>query len=621
MAILDPYLRYIACPKRPRNWKRLARKSAVSIVSTEPKVANIMLEIADDIDDIPAEVKALGFKKRTQAGKVFTGDCPFDAIRQLEGKPGLKRAEASRALRNELNIALDEAQGVLPTAEPGKFGFEENDPAGRGVIVGVVDTGIDYTHQSFRNPDGSSRILAIWDQGASPRPGEAPPTGFNYGVEYTKQMIDLALATNTPLDHVSHADRAPFHGTHVAGIAAGNGEPVVTTLLKERRYTGVAPRADLIVVANTRSQTNDPGTIGDSADTLDAIAYILGKAKEPWRPVVVNLSLGDNIGPHDGTSLLEVGIANLMTGPGRVLVKSAGNEGNTRHHAEGDLIDGAYHEVRFNVPKGEPEVLIDVWFAGSSQFGVRIKPPNGDWTREFVAPFEVNLLLTDTTVAFVDAQTKDAVNGHHHTFFVLQPTTADTDSGHDMDSVVDDGVWTLRLTGVGRWHAWIQRNSAAGFEQSTNTMTTSIPAASDALICVGSYVSDARFAKEGQGQLSAFSGRGPTRDGRRVPTLVAPGHDVTSAQPGDRFAAMKGTSMAAAMVTGTVARMLELRPESTGAKVRDCLEQTARRDEFTGKLPNNDWGAGKLDIKAACEQIKLKSGSASAQLPTGTGTP
>jgi subtilisin family serine protease len=140
-------------------------------------------------------------------------------------------------------------------------------------------------------------------------------------------------------------------------------------------------------------------------------------------------------------------------------------------------------------------------------------------------------------------------------------------------------------------------------------MTTSIPAASDALICVGSYISDERYTKEERGQLSAFSGRGPTRDGRRVPTLAAPGHDVTSAQPGDRFAAMKGTSMAAAMVTGTVARMLELRPESTGAEIRECLEQTARRDPFTGMVPNNDWGAGKLDIKAACQEIRRKTRS------------
>jgi subtilisin family serine protease len=185
----------------------------------------------------------------------------------------------------------------------------------------------------------------------------------------------------------------------------------------------------------------------------------------------------------------------------------------------------------------------------------------------------------------------------------------DRDEKSSVDPGVDPGVWTLRLTGVGRWHAWIQRNAAAGFEQSTNTMTTSIPAASDKLICVGSYVSDDRFTKEERGQLSAFSGRGPTRDGRRVPTLTAPGHDVTSAQPGDRFAAMKGTSMAAAMVTGTVARMLELRPESTGAEIRECLEQTARQDGFTGTVPNNDWGAGKLDIKAACQEIKRKSRS------------
>jgi subtilisin family serine protease len=593
MATLDPCLRYIKSLREPGDWERLAKYSTVSVVSTDPQIANIMLEIADDVDDVPDAVMALGFKPRTRAGRVFTGDCPLDAIGQLEGMKGLQRAEASRALRNELNVALDEARGI--TRMSGKpFTLDKNGLTGRGVIVGVIDTGIDYAHGSFRNPDGSSRILAIWDQGAKVKGGRPP--GFNYGVEYTKEIIDRALATNAPLAKVDHRDRAPFHGTHVAGIAAGNGEPLVTTNGARRRFSGVAPQASLIVVANTRSETNDPGTVGDSADTLDAIAYILRKAEQMRRPVVINLSLGDNIGPHDGTSLLEVGIANLVKGPGRVLVKSAGNEGNTRHHAEGELIDGAHHDVRFKVPDKESEVIIDVWFSGSSPFGLRIIPPDGRRHREFFAPFERNdLPLTVTTTAFVDAQTTDPVNGHHHTFVVLQSKTE-----------VDPGVWTLRLTGVGRWHAWIQRNSGAGFEQSTNSMTTSIPAASAAVICVGSYVSDDRYTKQDQGELSAFSGRGPTRDGRRVPTLVAPGQEVTSAQPGDRFAAMKGTSMAAAMVTGTVARMLEVHPESTGAEIRECLERSARSDEFTGEVPNDDWGAGKLDIQAACQEIKRR---------------
>jgi subtilisin family serine protease len=593
MSILDPYLKYLSrCS--PEEWERIALESAVAVT---PTTANIMLQIDDNLRKIPKAVTQLGFRQRTRAGRVFTGDMPRSAIAKLEKVEGLKRAEASRGLRNELNLAVPEARnpgsGALGKVIP------DDGPKGHGVIVGIIDTGIDYTHQSFRNSDGSSRILAIWDQRRTPQAGEHHPDGFKYGVEYTKEMIDAALRSSDPLNQLPHADIAPFHGTHVAGIVAGTGEPVVRTGGVERRFRGVAAAADLVVVANTRGQTQDPGTVADSADTLDAIAYILKQAKEPWRPVVINLSLGDNIGPHDGTTLLEVGIDNLVKGRGRVLVKSAGNEGDTRHHAEGDLISGTTQGVRIDVPDRESEVIVDVWFSGSAPCAVAVVTPGGEASPQFVAPAERDVPLGSGKV-FVDAEVSDPVNGHRRTFVVLRPA-----AGRHLDP----GSWTLRLTGVGHWHAWIQRNSSAGFQQSSNSMTTSVPAASTAVICVASYISDERFIKGGRkGALSKFSGRGPTRDGRRVPTLAAPGQEITSAQPGNRFAARAGTSMAAAVVTGAVARLLALKPSSTGAQIRKCLERTARRDEFTGDAPNDEWGAGKLDIIAAEAEI-LRSGA------------
>jgi subtilisin family serine protease len=590
MARVDPGLKFLAAMPGdvPR---RVARRStfAVTDVAPERSTANIMIEIDEGLADIPDEVRQLGFVPRTRAGTVFTGDMPRAAVMRLEGIAGLKRAEASRRLRNELTVAVLEARGLVSTATGGTA------TDGAGVIVGIIDTGIDFRHPTFLNPDGSSRILAIWDQALTPeQTGETSPRGFNYGVEYTKAIIDAALRGG---GGVRHTDPAPFHGTHVASIAAGTGGPTAGGGV-ERRFSGIAPGADLVVVANTRSRAQDPGTVGDSADTLDAIAYILRRAARPRRPVVINLSLGDNIGPHDGTSLLEVGIANLVEGRGRVLVKSAGNEAGTRHHADGTLIEGAHQDVRVEVPKDEEEVIVDIWFSGSATPGLKITAPSGAASAQIFAPSERDVRLGQDTMVFVDAETSDPGNGHPRAFVVLRARDG---------AFVEPGGWTFQLTGAGRWHAWIQRNSDAGFQQSTSSMTVSIPAASDAVICVGSYVSDDRYTWGERGSLSEFSGRGPTRDGRRVPTLVAPGEEVTSAQTDGRFAAASGTSMSAAIVTGAVARLLQLKPSSTAAQIRDCLVRTARRDEFTGSAVNDEWGAGKLDIEAACRDISRSS--------------
>src|SRR5262249_51780567 len=180
-----------------------------------------------------------------------------------------------------------------------------------------IDSGIDFRHPSFRNADGTSRILAIWDQNLKRGDGERSPEPYKYGVVYLQDEITDAIRSERPRVNVRHLDHGPFHGTRVAGIAAGSGDPAKASD-DEVKYVGVAPGADLIVVANTRGEDRNPGTLGDSADTFDAVKFILDFAAGVGKPVVINHSHGDNIGPHDGTSLLEVGIDQLIAGPGKV---------------------------------------------------------------------------------------------------------------------------------------------------------------------------------------------------------------------------------------------------------------------------------------------------------------
>jgi subtilisin family serine protease len=172
---------------------------------------------------------------------------------------------------------------------------------------------------------------------------------------------------------------------------------------------------------------------------------------------------------------------------------------------------------------------------------------------------------------------------------------------------VQSGVWTLQLRGTtitnGRWHAWIQRHSFSQFQPpfANNASTISIPGTSAAVITVGSYTSNAVNPGSVVGALSSFSSRGPTRDGRRAPTIAAPGEELTAAQPAPAmFGGLSGTSMASPIVTGTVALMLHFNPAQTAVDIRTCLEQTARLDAQTGAAAGNQWGAGKLDAQAAC---------------------
>ncbi|HXI29536.1 MAG TPA: S8 family serine peptidase, partial [Vicinamibacterales bacterium] len=495
-------------------------------------------------DTIPPELRRI-FTPRTVAGRVVTGNILVRDIETLNTIPGLKRAERARILAHELDRALPDARVArLPNGEATR--------RGNGVIVGVIDHGIDFRHDSFLKGN-KTRILAIWDQALVAENGETVPQPFGYGVEYTQETIDRALAPE-PTATVRHADPPPFHGTHVAGIAAGNGRPSLTGE-GVTRFVGLAPDAELIIVANTRARTQDPGSMGDSADTLDAVKYIVCAAERlgGGKPVAINMSEGDNIGPHDGTSLLEVGIKNLLEEkPGRVLIKSAGNEGDTAHHAEGDLEDGVAQELHIQVPRGEQDLIVDIWYPAADLLGLTILSPAAASTQRFVPAFSDVVALADGTEVFVDANV-DLGNGDNRTFVALRAP-----QGFSLPS----GTWTFRLDGVGHWHAWIQRDSPAIFQPPfvSRAATVSIPGTNQAIISVASHISNNDFADGDLGSLSEFSGRGPTRRGDPAPTLSAPGEEITGPQPGGNFVGMSGTSMSAAMVTGAAALLLEINP-------------------------------------------------------------
>lgn len=495
-------------------------------------------------------------------------------------------------MRSELDLSVPEIKAdIVHTGPPGR--------RGSGVIVGIVDSGIDFTHENFRKSDGSSRILLLWDQGLTPQGSETSPQPFGYGVEYSKASIDAALKTTNAFSKIRHHDIAPMHGTHVAGIAAGDGS--APGLDKPAfSFVGVAPEADLIVVANRSGASVG---IGTSSNTLDAVNYIFERAAAMSRPAVVNMSLGDNLGPHDGTSLLERGLDNLLGQPGRAFVKSAGNAGASDIHASGAVATGASVAVAFNSPiDNDTPDQIDLWYNGADEFLVSLVNPSGDSTGQVSVGVAQSFALPAGNSVRIDHRANDRQNGDKRIFMTL--------TGGELATIAS-GRWEIRLSGVncpggGRFDAWIQRGDVVPRflpPHVNNTVTISTPGTAKKIVTAASYVTRG----SGVGSLSSFSSRGPTRDGRASPTIAAPGQAIISANghASTPYQSMSGTSMATPHVTGAIALMLQKNRDLTQDEIIHCLTRTARGDGQTGGLPNTAWGAGKMDVKAAVDCVPV----------------
>lgn len=542
---------------------------------------------------------AAGLKIRSEIGDVFTGTVSLDQLPGLSALDGVQRIESAREMHGELDLAIvDSRANLVHQGPPGR--------RGDGVLVGIVDSGIDFTHPSFRRPDGSSRIRFIWDQTLARQPDEQLPAGFSYGVEYTNAQINAALATANPFNSVRHRDSGG-HGTHVAGIAAGDGsaagqgQPAFS-------FIGVAPEAELIIV---KVGGGGGEGLGTSANALDAVNYCFQRAQQLDRAIAVNMSLGDNLGPHDGTSLLERGLDNLLGGPGRAFVKSAGNVGNARHHAGGSVATGATVNVGVLQPTGNttPDQL-DFWYRGADTFRAAVVDAAGNATGFVNVGVAQTFTLPSGNTVRIDHRNNDPFNGDRRIFITLQRGSA---------TQILAGQWSVRLRSIsspagGRFDGWIQRHNTftqrptftAPFESNDRTIST--PGTAREVITAANYTT--RGA--GVGSLAASSSRGPTRDGRAAPTLAAPGQTIISARAepgsGDPYVGSGGTSMSAPHVTGAIALMLQKNRNRTQAQIRDCLTSTARSDAFTGPTPNTAWGAGKLDVQAAvnCTPLTLR---------------
>ena len=454
---------------------------------------------------------------------------------------------------------------------------------GDGVLVAVLDSGVDYAHPDFRNEDGTTRILALWDQTI---PGR-PPAGYRIGTEYTKEQIDEALAQSDPVrrrELVPSTD-ASGHGTRVLGIAAGNGRA------GGRRYRGVAPRSSILVVKLGVPRTD---SFPRTTELMQALDYCIRKAMEYSLPVAVNISFGNTYGAHDGTSLLETYITDMANIWKSVICIGTGNEGYAAGHASDSLQEGEKKRIQLAVGEYEGVLNLQIWKSYLDDISVSLESPGGrsaGFIRNVPGAQRFALEQTDILLYYGEPS---PYSQSQEIYLEFLPQT----------EYVDSGIWTLTLEAReirdGRFHLWLPSaavlNANTRFLEPEPYITLTIPSTARRTVAVGAYDSRSRTYAD-------FSGRGDTRDGRERPILAAPGVDVVTTVPGGGYAAATGTSFATPFVTGAAALLMQWGitdgndPFLYGEKAAAYLKKGAQPLPAFRAYPNPQIGWGTLCVR------------------------
>lgn len=453
--------------------------------------------------------------------------------------------------------------------------------SGAGTIVAIIDSGIDYRHEDFRYADGTTRILALWDQTIAGN----PPNGYRIGTEYSQEQINEALSQPALSQQmlVPSTDSSG-HGTHVAGIAAGNGRA------SSGRYRGVAPEASLLVVKLGVPRTN---SFPRTTELIQAVDYVIKKALSLSMPVAINISFGNTYGAHNGSSLLETYLNQASGVWKNVIVVGTGNEGATAGHASGTVVQGRQEKVSFAVSNYETTVNVQIWKNYADQFRFRLLTPSGE---------SVELFLKSGVQQFVLGNTRVLLYyGEPSPYNVLQEIYMDF---IPMNTYIDSGIWTVLIEGIkvvdGQFEMWLPSaaalNAQTEFLYPSEQLTLTIPSTSAGVISVAAYNSR-------MNTYADFSGRGYTGRAFSKPDLAAPGVDIMSTAVGGGYTVKSGTSMATPFVTGAAALLMQYGivqgrdPYLYGEKVKAFLIRGARQLLALSEYPNALLGWGVLCLE------------------------
>ena len=459
---------------------------------------------------------------------------------------------------------------------------------GKGTLIGIVDSGIDYENAEFRNEDGTTRIVSLWDQSVNGR----PPAGYLAGTEYTREQIDAALATEDKevrRQMVKTSD-VSGHGTAVAGIAAGNGRGS-----EGRRFRGAAPEAELIIV---KMGAPREGGFPRTTELMRGVDYIVRKAVELRRPVAINISFGNTYGSHDGTSLVERFLNDIADMWKNVICIGSGNEGASAGHVSGKVRRQISETVELAVQQREPALSIQIWKSYVDEMGVSVISPSGRQAGPFYEFLGAQrYILGDTELLIYYGEPKP-YSVKQEIYLLLLPGK----------QYIESGVWKIVLTPGrivdGEYQMWLPTqtslNMGTAFLQPNSMSTLTIPSTASLAVTVAAY--DARTFS-----YADFSGRGPAGmyEGENVlkPDIAAPGVRVTAPVPGGGYQSFSGTSFAAPFVTGSAALLMEWGivrgndPYLYGEKVKAYLRKGAKQLAGYERWPNALLGYGALCVR------------------------
>lgn len=568
---------------------------------------------------IAAAVKNYGGFLAYNTGAICSVQLPAGAVQAFCAEPVVKRVNPdvnNRVLNDTMKTqtrVMEVRNGLSPLTQ----GY-----SGQGIIMGIIDSGIDFNHPDFKDSTGRTRILKIWDQRDATGPAPGP---WNYGTQWDSAQINATTCTHNDLQYWGH-------GTQISGIAGGNGRSV--SMLD---MSGVAPDVEFMVVALDFVGANSPVAVADAA------AWIYAQAQALGRPCVINASVGDYYGSHDGQDLQALMIDSLLNTTGRVMVGAAGNAGDLPIHLSYNLTA----DTNFTWFTSNGTIYLQLWANLNNFSGAQMAigaTRSSSWTNVNRTGFtniagNLNVLNADTLY-----------NANGDRVAIIQRIATTQGSAYSMEYLITPDSaglhWSLELTGTGGFHLWsfnmVNSNLPAANQYPrivdyklpdyTHNIVSSFQC-SDKVVTVGNYVNRTAWPNYNNGwsydttvtagDIMYNSSRGPTRDGRVKPEITAPGANsftcgVISMMPGIIAGAPQdvtpggyhvrggGTSASSPVVAGAAALWLERFPNSSWTDFKTALINCAHTDGFTGNtLPDNTWGYGKTDAFALMTNCAL----------------